>query len=135
MSVCCLSVCVTRHACPHRGQGARFLLRAHYKHFCTKIIKSLERGPLLPPPPSVGVTVCNTAACSTNSNSLAERFFGKLQHRNHEKAKTGSVPGEKLSFKIENVYVINCNEYCNSIIVLLVIVMSIAFHSWASLAL
>ena len=25
------------------GRGARFLLRAHYKHLCTKIIKSLER--------------------------------------------------------------------------------------------
>ena len=41
-----------RHACPHRGQGARFLLRAH-KHFCTKIVKSLERagGAAAPPAP------------------------------------------------------------------------------------
>ena len=26
-----------------RAGGARFLLRAHYKHFCIKMIKSLER--------------------------------------------------------------------------------------------
>ena len=35
------------------GRGARFLLRAHYKHFCTKLIKSLERvgGAAAPLPP------------------------------------------------------------------------------------
>ena len=35
------------------GRGARFLLRAHYKHFCSKIIKSLERagGAAAPPAP------------------------------------------------------------------------------------
>ena len=40
-----------------RPWGARFLLRAHYKDFCTKIIKSLERagGAAAPLPPSVGV--------------------------------------------------------------------------------
>ena len=36
------------------GRGARFLLRARYKHFCTKIIKSLERaeGAAAPCPPA-----------------------------------------------------------------------------------
>ena len=41
-----------------RAGGARFLLRAHYIHFCTKIINSLERagGAAAPlPPSSVGV--------------------------------------------------------------------------------
>ena len=39
------------------GRGARFLLRAHYKHFCTKIIKSFEStgGEAAPWPPRVGV--------------------------------------------------------------------------------
>ena len=47
-----LQQAIVRHACPHRGQGgARFLSRANYKHFCTKIIKSLERagGAAAPP--------------------------------------------------------------------------------------
>ena len=34
---------VQPHLPAPRAGGARFLLRAHYKHFCTKIIKSLER--------------------------------------------------------------------------------------------
>ena len=38
-----------------RAGGARFLLRAHYKHFCCKIIKSLERAGGAAAPPSVGV--------------------------------------------------------------------------------
>ena len=52
-----LNTLATRHACPHRGQGARFLLRAYYTHFCTKIIKSLERagGAAAPQPPSISV--------------------------------------------------------------------------------
>ena len=41
-------------ACTEDRGGARFLLRAHYKHFFTKIIKSLERAggaaaPIAPP--------------------------------------------------------------------------------------
>ena len=49
---------VARLPAPGAG-GPRFLLRAHYKHFCTKITKSLERvgGAAAPLPPSVGVPV------------------------------------------------------------------------------
>ena len=37
-----------------RAGGARFLLRTHHKHFCTKISKSLERagGAAAPCPPA-----------------------------------------------------------------------------------
>ena len=42
-------------ACPHRGQGARFLLRAHHKYFCTEIRLVLGKGQegQLPPCPPV----------------------------------------------------------------------------------
>ena len=43
------------------GRRARFLLRAHHKHVCTKIIKSLERAggaaAPCPLPPCLGVPV------------------------------------------------------------------------------